>query len=77
MRKILIFHVITLFPEAFESYLKSSIVGRAIREKKIAVKFYNPRDFVSAPHSLIVANGGIAAPAAAFSLFMYFLSTLQ
>lgn len=40
------FHVVTLFPEAFESYLASSIIGRAIREKRIAVKFYNPRDFV-------------------------------
>ena len=53
------FYIITLFPEAFDSYLKSSIIGRAIREKKIAVKFYNPRDFVSAPHSLIGANGRI------------------
>ncbi len=42
----LTFHVVTLFPEAFESYLASSIVGRAIREKHVAVKFYNPRDFV-------------------------------
>lgn len=39
------FHVITLFPEAFESYVGSSIIGRAIRAKKIRVKFYNPRDF--------------------------------
>lgn len=39
------FHIITLFPEAFESYLASSIIGRAIREKRIRVKFYNPRDF--------------------------------
>jgi tRNA (guanine37-N1)-methyltransferase len=39
------FHVVTLFPEAFESYLGSSIIGRAIREKKIKVRFYNPRDF--------------------------------
>jgi len=37
--------MITLFPEAFGSYFKSSIIGRAIREKKIRVKFYNPRDF--------------------------------
>ncbi|TAK59038.1 tRNA (guanosine(37)-N1)-methyltransferase TrmD [Patescibacteria group bacterium] len=42
----LTFHVVTLFPEAFESYLASSIVGRAIREKHVSVKFYNPRDFV-------------------------------
>lgn len=42
---MLTFHVITLFPEAFESYLASSIIGRAVREKKVRVKFYNPRDF--------------------------------
>lgn len=41
----LTFHVVTLFPESLESYLGSSIIGRAIREKKIKVKFYNPRDF--------------------------------
>ena len=41
------FHVVTLFPEAFKSYLGSSIIGRAIREKHTAVKFYNPRDFTN------------------------------
>ncbi len=41
------FHIITLFPGAFDSYLGESIVARAIREKKIRVKFYNPRDFVA------------------------------
>ncbi len=40
------FHIITLFPDAFASYLGESILARAIREKKIAVHFYNPRDFV-------------------------------
>jgi len=45
MKKI-IFHVITLFPEAFESYIGASIIGRAVGEKKIQVKFYNPRSFV-------------------------------
>lgn len=39
------FHIVTLFPESLESYLNASIIGRAIREKKIKVKFYNPRDF--------------------------------
>lgn len=41
----LTFHVVTLFPDAFTSYLSTSIVGRAIKEKKILVTFYNPRDF--------------------------------
>lgn len=39
------FHIITLFPNAFDSYLGESIISRAIEDKKISVKFYNPRDF--------------------------------
>ncbi|OHB04798.1 MAG: tRNA (guanosine(37)-N1)-methyltransferase TrmD [Candidatus Zambryskibacteria bacterium RIFCSPLOWO2_01_FULL_43_17] len=39
------FHIITLFPGAFKSYLGESILKRAIEDKKIKVKFYNPRDY--------------------------------
>jgi tRNA (guanine37-N1)-methyltransferase len=39
------FHIITLFRDAFTSYLKTSIIGRAIADGRIAVSFYNPRDF--------------------------------
>ncbi len=39
------FHVITLFPKAFSSYLGESILKRSIEDKKIRVSFYNPRDF--------------------------------
>lgn len=39
------FHIITLFPEMFDSYIKGSILGRAIEDDKIKIKFYNPRDF--------------------------------
>jgi tRNA (guanine37-N1)-methyltransferase len=39
------FHIITLFPDSFSSYLNESILARAIKEKKIKVNFYNPRDF--------------------------------
>ncbi len=39
------FHIISLFPESMSSYIQESIIGRAIRDKKIKVKFYNPRDF--------------------------------
>ena len=39
------FHIITLFPGAFDSYLNESILSRAIEDKKIKVSFYNPRDF--------------------------------
>ena len=40
------FHIITLFPEATDAYLNSSILGRARKEKKISVSYVNPRDFV-------------------------------
>ena len=39
------FHMITLFPESIESYLKCSIIGRAIKAKKIRVSFYDPKKF--------------------------------
>src|ERR1035437_5452806 len=43
------FHLITLFEEACDAYLNASIVGRARKEKKISVKYQNPRDFVTGP----------------------------
>ena len=39
------FHIVTLFPTAFDSYLNESIIARAIKDKKIKVNFYNPRDY--------------------------------
>ncbi|MBI2025244.1 tRNA (guanosine(37)-N1)-methyltransferase TrmD [Candidatus Kaiserbacteria bacterium] len=43
------FHLITLFQEACDAYLSASIIGRARKEKKIVVKYQNPRDFVDLP----------------------------
>ena len=43
------FHIITIFPNIFDSYLRESIIGRAIKNKIITVKFYNPRDFIKVP----------------------------
>jgi tRNA (guanine37-N1)-methyltransferase len=39
------FHIITLFPNSFDSYIGESIIKRAIEDKKISVAFYNPRDY--------------------------------
>ena len=41
------FHLITLFEDACDAYLNTSIVGRARKKKKIVVKYQNPRDFVA------------------------------
>jgi tRNA (guanine37-N1)-methyltransferase len=45
--KQITFHIVTLFPGAFDSYLNESIIKRAIVQKKIKVQFYNPRDFTN------------------------------
>ncbi len=41
------FDVITIFPEILDSYLKESIVGRAVRKRLIGVDIRNPRDFTA------------------------------
>ena len=54
------FHIVTLFPEAFDSYLKESIIGRAISEKKIKVTFVNPRDFVTGKYKKVWPDGNVS-----------------
>ncbi|MDP3735340.1 MAG: tRNA (guanosine(37)-N1)-methyltransferase TrmD [bacterium] len=44
------FHIVTLFPEAFSSYLATSILKRALERGQIKIYFYNPRDFTDDPH---------------------------
>jgi tRNA (guanine37-N1)-methyltransferase len=43
------FHFITLFPEACDAYLNTSILGRARSNKQISVDYQSPRDFVELP----------------------------
>ncbi len=47
------FHIITIFPEIFNSYFHESIVGRAIKDKKISVKIYNLRDYTEDKHKKV------------------------
>ena len=54
------FHIITLFPEAFDSYLAESIIGRAIKEKKIKVVFYNPRTYVTGKYKKVWPDGNVS-----------------
>ena len=54
------FHIITLFPEAFDSYLNESIIGRAIKEKKIKVSFVNPRAFVTGKYKKVWPDGNVS-----------------
>lgn len=47
------FHIITIFPGMFESYLDDSILARAIKDKKIKVNFYDPRAFSKDKHKKV------------------------
>lgn len=41
------FHIITIFPDSFKSYINTSVLRHAQAEGKIKIKFYNPRDFTA------------------------------
>ena len=47
------FHVISLFPDTVAAYLGDSILGRAQEDKKLVVKYYNPRDFTKDKHARV------------------------
>jgi tRNA (guanine37-N1)-methyltransferase len=54
------FHVITIFPDLVLSYLKDSIIGRAIKDKKIKVSLYNPRTFVKGKYKKVWPDGNVS-----------------
>ncbi|MFH1956480.1 MAG: tRNA (guanosine(37)-N1)-methyltransferase TrmD [Patescibacteria group bacterium] len=49
----MVFHIITIFPESIKSYFDSSILKRAQKNKKIKIKFYNPRDYTRGKHKTV------------------------
>src|ERR1035437_2020708 len=54
------FHIVTLFPEMFDSYLKESILGRAMKDKKIKINFINPRKFVTGKYKKVWPDGNVS-----------------
>ncbi len=49
----MVFHLVAIFPEALESYIGSSILKRAQKNKLIKIKFYNPRDYAKDKHRTV------------------------
>lgn len=49
----MIFHIITIFPEIFNSYFKESIIGRAQKEGKIKINIINLRNFTEDRHKSV------------------------
>jgi tRNA (guanine37-N1)-methyltransferase len=51
----MIFSFVTLFPNLIKGYFSESILKRAIEDDKIAIDFYNPRDFTKDKHNRVDA----------------------
>ena len=49
----MIFDIITLFPEIFETYLKQSLIGKAQKNKIVKINVLNLRDFTSDKHKTV------------------------
>jgi len=47
------FHIVTLFPESIEPYLKASILGRAAEKKLVKFSFYDPKRFAVGKHKRV------------------------
>jgi tRNA (guanine37-N1)-methyltransferase len=47
------FHIITIFPNIFDSYFKESILNRAQEKKLIEIRIYNLRDFATDKHKTV------------------------
>ncbi|MEA3463847.1 MAG: tRNA (guanosine(37)-N1)-methyltransferase TrmD [Patescibacteria group bacterium] len=51
--KTMTFHIITIFPHIFDSYLSESILGRAQKNKLIKIKIYDLRKWTADKHKTV------------------------
>ena len=47
------YHIITIFPEVFDSFLSTSLIAKAQEREAISFNLVNPRDFCTDKHSQI------------------------
>ncbi len=47
------FHIITIFPNIFDSYINESILGRARKNKLVKIKIHNLRDWTTDKHKTL------------------------
>ena len=45
--------ILTLFPNMFDGFLKESIIGRAIKERKVEINIYNIRNYSNDSHKKV------------------------
>jgi tRNA (guanine37-N1)-methyltransferase len=46
-------HIISLFPQMFETICEQGVVGRAVKQNKVKVEVTNPRDFTQDKHRTV------------------------
>ena len=42
--------VVSLFPEMFDAITQQGVIGRAVEKQRIALEFWNPRDYATDRH---------------------------
>ncbi len=47
------FHILTIFPDIFDSYLNESLFKRAQKEKVISIRMYDLRKFTKDKHKKV------------------------
>ncbi|HPW34240.1 MAG TPA: tRNA (guanosine(37)-N1)-methyltransferase TrmD [Candidatus Paceibacterota bacterium] len=47
------FHILSVIPESFGEYFNSSILGRAVKNKKISIKIHNIRKWATDKHKKV------------------------
>ena len=52
----MIFHIITIFPHIFDSYLNESIIKRAQERKLVKINIHNLRDYTNDKHKTVDDN---------------------
>ncbi len=50
---MLTFHIITLFPELFQSLIENGLIAKGIEDGEIAFRFVNPRGFTEDKHRTV------------------------
>ena len=45
--------IVTLFPEMFTAVTEFGVIGRAVKDKKLNLEFYNPRNFAEDSHKTV------------------------
>jgi tRNA (guanine-N(1)-)-methyltransferase len=46
-------HLVSIFPEIFESFLGTSLIKKAQEKGVLSFSYYNPREFSADPHQQI------------------------